>query len=60
LVVSGTVLNKLDELTPRARRTREQLVDEIADRVNDVEIPTLVMSANVVRLPNCAALEHRT
>src|SRR5690606_1761292 len=58
-VVSGPVLHERDELVvARATRARTQLVEDPADRADDLEVRLLVPPADVVRLAGLPRLEH--
>ncbi len=58
-VVTGTVLDVLDELgVGLVGGIRDELVEESAERVDDVEVGALVVAADVVGFADAAAFEY--
>ena len=56
--MAGAVLHKGDELARAAAQLRCHFVNEIADKLDDMDIGPFVMAADVIRFAHPAAREH--
>lgn len=56
--MSGTILNKRDQLPPRVGRRRHDIVEQVANPLDDGKIGSFVAPANVVGIADIAAFEN--